>query len=78
MPNIGITELLLLLPLLVAVVLPIVALVVLFRDKRPGSETAIWALVILVATYLGPIVYLVWRTREQPCHGGTDASAPTA
>ncbi len=76
MPNIGITELLLLLPLLAAVILPIVALVVLFRDKRPGSETAIWALVILVATYLGPLVYLAWRTRERPRPG--NAAAPTA
>ncbi|MEJ4100755.1 PLD nuclease N-terminal domain-containing protein [Corynebacterium mastitidis] len=78
MPNIGITELLLLLPLLAAIILPLVALVFLFRDKRPGSETAIWALVILVATYLGPIVYLVWRTRERPHPGDPGTAAPTA
>ncbi|KQB84916.1 PLD nuclease N-terminal domain-containing protein [Corynebacterium oculi] len=66
MPNIGTTELLIFAPFAMAMfVLPIVALIFLFRDRRPGVETAVWCLVIVIATFLGPIAYLVWRKVEQ-------------
>lgn len=63
MPNIGVIELLVFSPIALAlIILPIVAIVFLLRDHRPGVETALWALLIIIAPLLGPIVYLVWRT----------------
>ncbi|WPF65698.1 MULTISPECIES: PLD nuclease N-terminal domain-containing protein [unclassified Corynebacterium] len=65
MPNIGVAELVIAAPLLI---LPIVAIVFLLRDRRPGTETAVWVLVIVLAPFLGPIVYLVRRAVEKRSH----------
>ncbi|KQB84917.1 PLDc N-terminal domain-containing protein [Corynebacterium oculi] len=45
--------------------LPLAAIIVLLRDKRPGQETAIWALVIISAPVFGAAIYLIWRLMEK-------------
>lgn len=64
--------------LLIVIALPLAALAFLVSDARPGSETALWVLVIVAVPFLGPIVYLVWRTRERPRPGDPGTAAPTA
>ncbi|KQB84825.1 PLDc N-terminal domain-containing protein [Corynebacterium lowii] len=60
----GLTELLIFTPIIAAFALPIVALIMLVRDGLEGTQTAIWVLVIVLATVIGPIVYLIWRTTD--------------
>ncbi|MCH6197613.1 PLD nuclease N-terminal domain-containing protein [Corynebacterium mastitidis] len=48
---------------IVFIALPLAAIVLLVTDGRPGSETALWALVIVAAPFLGPVIYLLWRAK---------------
>ncbi|WPF65697.1 MULTISPECIES: PLDc N-terminal domain-containing protein [unclassified Corynebacterium] len=53
--------------------LPLAAIIALLMDKRPGAETATWALAIVAAPFLGAAVYLIWRIVEK-----RQSSRPTA
>lgn len=49
--------------LLIVIALPLAAIAFLVSDARPGSETALWALVIVAVPFLGPVIYLLWRAK---------------
>ncbi|QDZ42167.1 PLDc N-terminal domain-containing protein [Corynebacterium sp. sy039] len=45
---------------IILIVIPIIALLSLLRKQLTTSETALWAIVILIAPLMGPVAFFMW------------------
>lgn len=66
--NLGTQEMILLLPMLLTAVLYVHCLVHCIRNPRlAGNTKLLWLIVILVAPFIGSLLYLIWgkRGKEQ-------------
>lgn len=66
--NLGTQEMILLMPMLFTAVLYVYCLVHCIRNPRlSGNTKLLWLIVILVAPFIGSLLYLVWgkRGKEQ-------------
>ncbi|MEJ4100754.1 PLDc N-terminal domain-containing protein [Corynebacterium mastitidis] len=50
---------------LIFIGLPLSAIALLITDHRPSKETALWALVIVAAPFLGAIIYILWHIKDK-------------